>query len=681
MAQLREYLHTAIPIPLMDAGVEVVDLQEYIAKIDREFKTTAVSSLIFSSLDQPTLTPLALPLLRKYRELLAQARTNMQKAQVRMQQQANRRRVPCPIRAGDRVRVSSEEFALEQDVSRKLLPKWFGPWTVTSVAGDEPDGPSFVIDIPEHLTVHPVFHASKLATYTPAKSDDLPGRRSQDPPSMDGHQEVDRVISDRKYGSKPRQYRVTFRACDPDDTRWISGADLTASAALIYAHYERQSAQGVAASVPKVALSSTMKPSRTAAGGSQIATAVLKPSGPALPDTVALAKKKMGARSWMVFDMNGNTMMLEADKYAIMHRVGIHARDLRILDPMLSYPSTILGRERAIVLNLEHIKAIVTAEEMLLRNPMDEHVIPVVAELRRRLPVNDAMHAAYAGAHGYDPSRQDHDGHEGATSPWKKVPGTDVVDGDVDIPPFEFRALEVILEAVCSFLDARSTELENQAMPALDELTSKISSLNLERVRKLKTLMTRLTARVQKVRDELEQLLDDDDDMAELFLTRKIQPGSPGASTGLHWAPTSPTIGSRLSIRASRASTVSMISHDDNDVEELEMILEAYFMQIEGTCNKLNALREYIDDTEDYINIQLDNHRNQLIQIELIMSTATCIVSVYSVVAGIFGMNLPNKWNEDPNAFNVVVITTAIVCFIMFIVMLGYFRFRRLIGM
>ncbi|GBG87604.1 hypothetical protein CBR_g45756 [Chara braunii] len=177
---------------------------------------------------------------RKYRELLTQARANMQKAQVRMQQQANRRRVPCPIRAGDLVWVSAEEFALEQDVSRKLLPKWFGPWSVTSAAGDEPDGPSFVINIPEHLTVHPVFHASKLATYTPTKSDDFPGRRSQDPPSMDGHQEVDRVISDRKYGSKPRQYKVTFRACDPDDTRWISRADLKASAPLIYAHYERQ---------------------------------------------------------------------------------------------------------------------------------------------------------------------------------------------------------------------------------------------------------------------------------------------------------------------------------------------------------------------------------------------------------------------------------------------------------
>ncbi|GBG62575.1 hypothetical protein CBR_g31212 [Chara braunii] len=158
---------------------------------------------------------------------------------LRMQQQANRHREPRPIRAGDLVWVSAKEFALKQEVSRKLLPKWFGPWPVTSAAGDEPDGPSFVINIPPHLTVHPVFHASKLATYTPTKSDDFPGRRSQDPP-MDGHQEVDHVITDRKYGSKPRQYKVTFKACDRDHTRWISGADLKASAPLIYAHYEKQ---------------------------------------------------------------------------------------------------------------------------------------------------------------------------------------------------------------------------------------------------------------------------------------------------------------------------------------------------------------------------------------------------------------------------------------------------------
>ena len=41
-------------------------------------------------------------------------------------------------------------------------------------------------------------------------------------------------------------------------------------------------------------------------------------------------------------------------------------------------------------------------------------------------------------------------------------------------PPFEFHALEVPLEAICSFLDARTTEVEIAAYHALDELTKKV---------------------------------------------------------------------------------------------------------------------------------------------------------------------------------------------------------------
>lgn len=68
---------------------------------------------------------------------------------------------------------------------------------------------------------------------------------------------------------------------------------------------------------------------------------------------VGLKKKGTGSRSWLLMDASGLETVLDVDKYAIMHRVQIHARDLRIIDPLLSYPSTILGRERAIVLNLE----------------------------------------------------------------------------------------------------------------------------------------------------------------------------------------------------------------------------------------------------------------------------------------------------------------------------------------
>ncbi|KAL0551086.1 hypothetical protein IC582_010168 [Cucumis melo] len=370
-------------------------------------------------------------------------------------------------------------------------------------------------------------------------------------------------------------------------------------------------------------------------------------------------KKKTTAvsRSWVSLDRDGRSTILDVDKYAIMERAQINARDLRLLDPLLSYPSTILGRERVIVLNLEHIKSIITADEVLLRDPTDENVVPIVEELQRRLPSTNSL---YQGQ-----------GEE-------EEPSTTQNELAENEFPFEFRALEVALEAICSFLDARTRELETDTYPALDELTSKISSRNLDRVRKLKSAMTRLTNRVQKVRDELEQLLDDDDDMAELYLSRKVA-GTPESGSGTPiWFLASPKDYSKIS-RTSRVSAITI--RGENDVEELEMLLEAYFMQIEGTLNKLITLREYIDDTEDYINIQLDNHRNQLIQLELFLSSGTVCLSIYSLVTAIFGMNIPYTWKEDhEHVFKWVVIVTGIVCATIYVSLSSYARYKGLVG-
>lgn len=48
--------------------------------------------------------------------------------------------------------------------------------------------------------------------------------------------------------------------------------------------------------------------------------------------------------------------------------------------------------------------------------------------------------------------------------------------------PFEFRALEVALEAICSYLSARTIELESAVYPALDMLTSKVIYLVLQNI-------------------------------------------------------------------------------------------------------------------------------------------------------------------------------------------------------
>jgi hypothetical protein len=45
---------------------------------------------------------------------------------------------------------------------------------------------------------------------------------------------------------------------------------------------------------------------------------------------------------------------------------------------------------------MQHIKAIITAEEVLIRDSSDENVIPVLEEFQRRLPVGNEAH----GVHG-----------------------------------------------------------------------------------------------------------------------------------------------------------------------------------------------------------------------------------------------------------------------------------------
>ncbi|KAI3459456.1 hypothetical protein Pfo_016119 [Paulownia fortunei] len=354
-----------------------------------------------------------------------------------------------------------------------------------------------------------------------------------------------------------------------------------------------------------------------------------------------LQRKGSGLWNWILIDSSGREIECDIDKYSIMRRLKIDARDLRILDPLLSYPSTILAREKAILLNLE----------VLLCDPSDDNVIPVVEELRRRLnPVNANQEEELM-------LQQDVEGEEDVNSfsPYESnpFPYSPYVYKMIPDFPFEFQALEVAMEAICSYLDARTTELETAFYPVLDLLTSKISSRNLDRLRNLKSQLTKLTARVQKVRDELEKLLDDHDDMANLYLSRKSAGTSPvSGSAAANWFPESSSVGP---IKISRASSTAAVHGDDNDVGELEMLLE---------------LREYIDNAEGFINMQLD----------LFLSTGNLSLSVHAMVCGILGMSIPYDWNNNHGyLFKWAVILTSSLSGLLFVLIIAYARRKGLV--
>lgn len=392
-----------------------------------------------------------------------------------------------------------------------------------------------------------------------------------------------------------------------------------------------------------------------------------------------VGKKKAGARLWMRLDRWGASEILELDKASIIRRVGVPPRDLRILGPVFSHSSNILAREKAMLINLEFISAIVTAEEVLLLDPLVKEVLPFVDQLRQHLPLRSLV-GGY-GEHGGDSHGEKQD-----SSPGDQVPCLNEATGAEHDLPFEFQVLEVALEAVCSSLDSSVAELERHATPVLDELTKNVSTRNLERVRSLKSDLTRLLARVQKVRDEIEHLLDDNEDMAHLYLTRKQVQNqqvealmTSAASNSI--VPAGASL-PRMNSSFRRSVSIATSMHLDNDVEDLEMLLEAYFMQLDGIRNRILSVREYIDDTEDYVNIQLDNQRNELIQLQLTLTIASFGIAVNTFIAGAFAMNIPcNLYSiADGSFFWPFVGGTSSGCFVIFIVLLGYAWWKKLLG-
>ena len=81
-----------------------------------------------------------------------------------------------------------------------------------------------------------------------------------------------------------------------------------------------------------------------------------------------LAVLLVGLRSWLKLDKSGRPEHVLANKHRLTDELGLQSRDLRLLDPAksTSYPSAILCRDRALLVNLEQIRCIITTQYVLV---------------------------------------------------------------------------------------------------------------------------------------------------------------------------------------------------------------------------------------------------------------------------------------------------------------------------
>jgi hypothetical protein len=127
------------------------------------------------------------------------ARTVLIASQQRQKAFADRKRVEQTYAVGDQVLLSTKNMMLKHaERSRKLLPKWVGPFEIVQKVGKL----AYELKMNPGWQIHPVFHVSLLERY---KSDG----RTQPPPhpiELEGHLEYDvDCILDHRFSDRKRQ--------------------------------------------------------------------------------------------------------------------------------------------------------------------------------------------------------------------------------------------------------------------------------------------------------------------------------------------------------------------------------------------------------------------------------------------------------------------------------------------
>lgn len=297
-------------------------------------------------------------------------------------------------------------------------------------------------------------------------------------------------------------------------------------------------------------------------------------------------------------------------------RNSLQLRDIRQVDPAFAAKPALWVRHTAIVVSLDGLRAIILFNKMFV----------------------------------FEPGREEsHQLMEVASKCVTRM----ATDGDRP-QPFEFHALEGLLIFVAMRLDREFSQFKPYVEVYLHQLPNKLSTKMLEELRKLKQHLKQLMLRANSVKAILEGLLDDDDEMANMYLSEKHY-----SSCGAAGPP-----------------------RDSDEHSEVEVLLETYLQVIDEIVNSAQLLDDAIDDTEGLVQIHLDTLRNHLLTVELSLSVVTMMCTCGSVISGVFGMNFPlidDKTGSEGWFWGIAVVIVMIIIGPSWVI-LNVFRRRGLAG-
>lgn len=330
--------------------------------------------------------------------------------------------------------------------------------------------------------------------------------------------------------------------------------------------------------------------------------------------------------------MNGNALMRytlytknglasqigELPKLGIADRYGLSTRDLRVFDlPSGGFPH-VLVRENTILIHLFDLRLLVQDDQALLFHITEAANPTGYNELgndchwpRTNSPGKTPSSVSRVFSHNLEMRIRDGQGFESSTS-----------------QPYELRIVEGALASVTSVLEAEYLLTEKKVTDALrltninspdreESLIHRELDIILDLTRKL----AGIEHRARQVRNAVQEILNEDEDMAKMHLTDK-RAGKP---------------------------------HSLQDHQDVEYIFEAYFKASDAVVQETSSLMENIRRTEETIQSTLRVRRNQIMVLEAKIEILMLALAWGTLVAGWYGMNVINYFEESAHAFAVLV--------------------------
>ena len=227
----------------------------------------------------------------------------------------------------------------------------------------------------------------------------------------------------------------------------------------------------------------------------------------------------------------------------------------------------------------------------------------------------------------------------------------DIQNMDWKNMPYELQSVDAVLQTVTAMLMDDARKVHQRSSTAMSDLRgetpgskSGLGDNSQERLRLHKDEVNQMEGRVQGFVRAMNEVLDDDEDMTLMNLSRLL------------------THPERFLQPVSKE-----IMHEESD--EPELILEAYLQEALGIVNEMDSLKKQIVTTEEQISMTLDAIRNKLLYINTLLSVASLAVSVGSFIGSIFGMNLTNGLETEERTWMEVTVGTIVGMVLMWAVL------------